>query len=382
MSQSPEAGTAQAEGAIITIVVSSGVKTVTVPGLTGSNITGATQLLEAQGLVLSGSTEEYSDTVAAGVIISQNPAAGTSVKAGTGVTVVVSKGPHTVTVSFDANGGTLSGSSSMQAKVGGTYSGLPTAQMDYYDFDGWYTAASGGTKVSDGSAVVSENPHTLYAHWTQKAESGWVKESELPEGAQVTDTKWTYNLTSYTTSDKSSLDGWTLYDTKSEWGPWGAWSGWQDAAVSGSDSRDVQSEQYVQSYFMEFYTMTDYDSPSYRGYYSYRPSGMTLRYHNTATWTPEELASAGVYSPGTYFKDGGSNVYGMIRGNGNAYYLPQYDIPMYINGTNYGTHYRYRDRSLIYTYYYTKTESKEATSDPTGGDGVSDVVKYVKYIPR
>ena len=381
ISQSPDPGTTQAEGTIITLVVSSGVKTVNVPNLSGSNLTGATQLLEAQGLVLSGATEEYSDTIPEGVVISQSPAAGTSVKSGSGVSIVISKGPHTVTVSFNANGGTLSGSSSIQAKVGGTYSGLPSAQMDYFNFDGWFTAASGGTKVSDGSAVISDSPHTLYAHWSQKAEVDWVKESELPEGAQVTATKWTYKLTSYTTSDQSSLPGWTQYDVKSAWGEWGAWSGWQDEAVGGSDSRQVESEQYPVNYFMEEYTMTDYDSPSYRGYYSYRPSG-TMRYHPTANWTPEEFASARAYSPGTYFKDGGSNVYGMIRGNGNAYYLPQYEIPLYNTRIDYGTHYRYRDRSLIYTYYYTKTESREAESDPTGGEGVSDVEKYVKYIPK
>ena len=44
------------------------------------------------------------------------------------------------------------------------------------------------------------------------------------------------------------------------------------------------------------------------------------------------------------------------------------------------TEYRYRDKTKITTYYFSKTESKEATSDPTGGSGVSDVKKYVKYV--
>ena len=50
--------------------------------------------------------------------------------------------------------------------------------------------------------------------------------------------------------------------------------------------------------------------------------------------------------------------------------------------TNYKTQYRYRDRSLVYTYYFKKVESKEATSDPTGQTNVSNVQKWVKYIVK
>ena len=41
---------------------------------------------------------------------------------------------------------------------------LPNATRSGYTFDGWYTAASGGTKVTD-STVISQNT-TIYAHWT------------------------------------------------------------------------------------------------------------------------------------------------------------------------------------------------------------------------
>lgn len=43
----------------------------------------------------------------------------------------------------------------------------------------------------------------------------WVLKSNLPEGAEVIDTKYTYTLTSYAESAESQMDGWTLYD--SEW---------------------------------------------------------------------------------------------------------------------------------------------------------------------
>lgn len=41
---------------------------------------------------------------------------------------------------------------------------LPNATRSGYTFDGWYTAASGGTEVTD-STVISQNT-TIYAHWT------------------------------------------------------------------------------------------------------------------------------------------------------------------------------------------------------------------------
>ena len=50
--------------------------------------------------------------------------------------------------------------------------------------------------------------------------------------------------------------------------------------------------------------------------------------------------------------------------------------------TGYTTYYRYADRSMNTTYYYEKTETRETLIDPSGQDGVSNVVKYVKYIEK
>ena len=44
------------------------------------------------------------------------------------------------------------------------------------------------------------------------------------------------------------------------------------------------------------------------------------------------------------------------------------------------TQYRYRDRSKIYTYYLTKTESKESTEEPAEGNGISNIRHWVKYV--
>ena len=52
----------------------------------------------------------------------------------------------------------------------GKYGELPTPGKDGYVFNGWYTAASGGARVTSGTAVGSV--YTLYAQWTHIAHCG------------------------------------------------------------------------------------------------------------------------------------------------------------------------------------------------------------------
>ena len=73
----------------------------------------------------------------------------------------------TKTVRLNANGGTVSPASKV-VTCGSTYGTLPTPTRTGYDFDGWYTRESSGTKVDKNSAVGTEPPATLYAHWKGK----------------------------------------------------------------------------------------------------------------------------------------------------------------------------------------------------------------------
>lgn len=71
----------------------------------------------------------------------------------------------TCTVTFNANGGSCS-TSTKTVTIGGSIGTLPTATRTGYNFDGWYTAASGGTKISTSTTFSSNT--TVYAHWTVK----------------------------------------------------------------------------------------------------------------------------------------------------------------------------------------------------------------------
>ena len=74
----------------------------------------------------------------------------------------------TVTVTFDANGGTVAPTSKTITK--GSTLTLPTPVLSGYSFDGWFTEKTGGTQVNAGATFDKDT--TLYAHWTKKSSSG------------------------------------------------------------------------------------------------------------------------------------------------------------------------------------------------------------------
>lgn len=75
--------------------------------------------------------------------------------------------PASYLVTFDPNGGRVSPASTA-VTIGKKYGTLPTPTRTGYDFDGWYTKETGGTKVTETTTVGTYPPTTLYAHWTAK----------------------------------------------------------------------------------------------------------------------------------------------------------------------------------------------------------------------
>jgi beta-lactam-binding protein with PASTA domain len=82
-------------GSAVDLVVSSGPAPRTVPELSGRSFDAASGALSAIGLKV-GRSDDYSDTVPEGQVISSNPGAGAKVERGSTVTVVVSKGQPVV----------------------------------------------------------------------------------------------------------------------------------------------------------------------------------------------------------------------------------------------------------------------------------------------
>jgi serine/threonine-protein kinase len=91
---SPAQGSKVATGSTVTLVVSSGPQQVTVPKVTGMTLDAATATLSKAGLQVHSTQQDGS--AAAGTVLSQDPADGSTVNAGSTVNLVVASGTTTV----------------------------------------------------------------------------------------------------------------------------------------------------------------------------------------------------------------------------------------------------------------------------------------------
>jgi uncharacterized repeat protein (TIGR02543 family) len=100
---------------------------------------------------------------------------GTLVTSGTTVTTTSNHSlyahwtPNNYTVTFDAQGGTAPSPGTKSVTFASTYGALATTSRTGYTFNGWFTASTGGTLVTTGTAVTTASDHTLYAQWTANA---------------------------------------------------------------------------------------------------------------------------------------------------------------------------------------------------------------------
>lgn len=81
-----------------------------------------------------------------------------------------------VTVKFAPNGGKVSWTSASYV-VGKSYGWLPSASRSGYSFTGWYTAKSGGAKVTVGKSA-SKGVKKLYAHWKKAKKTTTMSRSK------------------------------------------------------------------------------------------------------------------------------------------------------------------------------------------------------------
>ncbi|KAE8763849.1 Stk1 family PASTA domain-containing Ser/Thr kinase, partial [Georgenia thermotolerans] len=95
ISSSPGAGEVVPHTTAVDLVVSAGRQPVDLPDVTGSTRDEAAAALEGAGLTVGDVTEQFSDSVPAGTVISQAPTAGSAqLYRGDAVALVVSKGPE------------------------------------------------------------------------------------------------------------------------------------------------------------------------------------------------------------------------------------------------------------------------------------------------
>lgn len=73
----------------------------------------------------------------------------------------------THTITFNANGGMLTGAAKLTTNANGKLTTPSNPTRSGYTFAGWWTAASGGTSVDFSKAFTADA--TLYAHWTKNS---------------------------------------------------------------------------------------------------------------------------------------------------------------------------------------------------------------------
>ncbi len=157
--QDPDAGETVESGTTITVIVSSGASTVTIPtGLVGSTQAEAESALGALNLLISiqtASSSEYS----AGTVISVEPGEGSTVSSGSTVTITVSTGPDasSTVVSFalpNVSGYDEASAKSLLDSYGLLYSTTSVETSDYTEGTVMYTNPAAGTTVSAGTTIT------------------------------------------------------------------------------------------------------------------------------------------------------------------------------------------------------------------------------------
>ena len=147
ISESPAAGASVAKGSAVNLVVSSGAPApgqVAVPNVVGETEATATSAITSAGLTAGTVTQQSSTTVASGNVITESPAAGTSVASGAAVSLVVSSGapPPTPVAVPNVVGQTQAAATSAISGAGFTVGAV---------------AQESSTTVASGS-VISQNP--------------------------------------------------------------------------------------------------------------------------------------------------------------------------------------------------------------------------------
>ena len=118
--------------------------------------------------------------------------------------------PVTCIVTFDTNDGSEV-PDEVEYEVNETLGTLPTPTRSGYRFNGWYTAASGGRKVTASQKVTGDM--TLYAHWTRTTRTYTIKLNAnsgtvSPSSIKVESGKTYFDALPTPTRSGYKFDGW------------------------------------------------------------------------------------------------------------------------------------------------------------------------------
>ena len=151
------------------------------------------------------------------------------------------------TVKIDSQGG--SGSSEETVSQNSEIT-LPAASRDGYIFTGWFSAASGGTKLGDsGDVYIVVNDVTIYAQWTINCTVSFIACDEGYRGCSVAFPPQTVFQNTEITLPTPTREGYTF-------------DGWYTTYVrgtkigNGEDTYTVTGKIEMYAYWLKHYTVT------------------------------------------------------------------------------------------------------------------------------
>lgn len=346
-------------GDTVAITVSTGGKPFAMPSIVGMSESEAKKLLAEAGLSVE-VEYNYDADVKEGNVISQSISANAEVTRGTAVKIVVCSTKDLITVASVVGMDKAAAESAIKGQglkvtinlieSSNNQRGLVISQLP----EAGSTQKTGETivltvgKGASKKADATPTPDSTPAKKDPGPWSDWTT-STPPSGDYDVEkkTQYRYRDKETTSSTAYPLDDWTMVNSDSYYTDWGDWSGWSASAVSESDTRQVETK-WVEPTYRTLYNYNRYNEYNYatagrRGWNGPAVGwwgGHYCQYYEEHGWTASPLAYTG--------SDSGYNIYEKVWYNE---WTTQEQV------TAGYTEYRYRDRSLITTYYYERWEA-------------------------
>ena len=350
-----------------------------------------------------------------------------------------------ISVSFNPNEGNVS-EQSKTVKYGQEYGELPEPERENYNFLGWYTDKTDGTKIEEDMIVSVMADQTLYAHWewqpytltfdgnggsvSETSRSlaanqevgtlpvptrdyyqfaGWYTEAE--GGTEITENTtidqdttvyahWILNEASDWVKESELPEGtlvvdekWTYDLTTTTTASTNALEGYElyDSTWVWGDYgnwSDWSTTQYTASDSRQVESRTVTDQAAYTNYnyyyYRYWNASAGKYYYTYSSSMGGTKYTITLTSPMGYCGTYSGHT-GYVRAGG-GYYNFSGEI-WFLESTTAvpartHTEWRYRDRSKIYTYYFKKVEQKESDTEVSETDSISNVQRWVRYVNK
>lgn len=235
-----------------------GEETVQVEDLTGRLYEEVKRELREKGVYLAKYAWEYHADLPMGSIVSQRITGGNTISPGEVIAVAVNVG-YTQTTVPDVTGRKTDEAVNILKKSGFTVT------LTYENSAEVPADSIIGQDAAGEKKAVSTNINLHVSLGKKKEVIEWTTDSSLVNNSKYScETKTEYRCrtrtksTETTVSASPSMAGWNLTGSTQVTGDWGAWSGWSESAVSGSDTRQVESRETIKSGEAYDYVVTEY----------------------------------------------------------------------------------------------------------------------------